>query len=255
MQRVTLYRFFCTECMTSYPQVKGYPLHEIMATRPITLESDTYYHVYNRGTNQMTIFREDADYRRFMLLLYLCNGTEKVNLSRTYRENDKEPLSVPELYKTDRGERLVNIGAYCIMSNHFHIFLNGCVKDGVSTFMQRVQTAYSMYFNKKYGRSGRLFQGTFRARHVDTDRYHDWLFAYIHLNPVKKIEPAWKEHGIVDVAGAKRYIEQYPYSSYIDYFVDGKRIESVILNADEFREEYRPDDFSTLAEDLRYYPQ
>lgn len=74
-----------------------------------------------------------------------------------------------------------------------------------------------MYFNTRYDRNGALFQGTFKATHVDTDRYLKYLISYIHLNPIKIIEPKWKETGIADRANAERYLETYEYSSYLDY--------------------------------------
>lgn len=64
-------------------------------------------------------------------------------------------------------------------------------------------TAYTMYFNKKYERTGSLFQGTFKAEHLDRDEYLKYIFTYIHLNPIKLIDPKWRENGIKNSTIAK----------------------------------------------------
>lgn len=95
--------------------------------------------------------------------------------------------------------------------------------------MQKILTAYTMYFNKRHDRSGALFQGKFKANHVDTDRYLNYLVSYVHLNPVSLIEPTWKETGIRDKREAEKYLDTYRYSSYLDY--SGKpRPESTIVS-------------------------
>lgn len=92
-----------------------------------------------------------------------------------------------------------------------------------------------MYFNMKYERTGKLFEGAFKATHIDSDEYLKYLFAYIHLNPVKLFEKHWKEYGIGDRLGAKHYLEQYTHSSYSDY-LGSKREEGYILNQQAFPE-------------------
>ena len=101
--------------------------------------------------------------------------------------------------------------------------------------MNKILTSYSSYFNKKYRRTGRLFEGTFKAQHVDTDEYLKYLFAYIHLNPVKLIDPHWKENGILDREGAEKYLLRYKYSSYLDY-LGQNRIENALLDKESFPE-------------------
>ncbi len=99
--------------------------------------------------------------------------------------------------------------------------------------MQKLQTAYTMYFNKKYQRAGSLFQGTFKAQHVTKDTYLKFLFAYINLNPIKLIDPEWKEKGIQNLVQAEKYLNDYMYSSYPD-LSGGDRAESKILNMSFF---------------------
>jgi len=117
----------------------------------------------------------------------------------------------------DRGEPLIDIAAYALMPNHFHLLVRQRKENGISNFMQKLMTGYTMYFNTKNKRTGTLFQGRYRSEHVQNDRYLKYLISYIHLNPIKLIDPAWKESGIVNSTRAKKFLEQYRYSSYIDY--------------------------------------
>lgn len=194
--------------------------------RKIIFSIDEFYHIYNRGNGKSAIFFDDHDRKRFQKLLYLCNGTTPVVFKTV------QSLALDEI---ERGEKLVDIGAYCLMPNHFHLLVREKIDGGISIFIQKLLTAYSKYFNKKYERTGTLFEGPFRATHADRDEYLKYLFAYIHLNPVKLIDKNWKENGIADRAAAKKYLENYPYSSHLDY-IGKERNERKILEQSAFPE-------------------
>lgn len=200
-----------------------------MAIRPYTFSIGEYYHICNRGTEKRQIFLDVRDRSRFLTLLYVCNNTDSI-LSRDI------PKDRP--FETERGEQLVDIGAYCLMGNHFHLLLHEKVDQGISTFMQKISTAYAMYFNRKRERTGSLFEGKFRARHADDDDYLKYLFAYVHLNPVEHIDPTWKEKGIANLKNIETYLSGYQYSSYLDY-LGVERAAGAILNRPAF-----PDYFS-----------
>jgi putative transposase len=119
------------------------------------------------------------------------------------------------------------------MPNHFHLLVHEKEEGGISAFMQKLSTAYSLYFNKKHNRTGKLFEGVFMATHANEDEYLKYLFAYIHLNPVKMIEPKWRDRGIVNMARVKKFLSDYYFSSYLDY-ASGARSEAVILNKNTF---------------------
>ncbi len=141
------------------------------------------------------------------------------------------------LDKIERGDTIVDIGAYCLMPNHFHILAREKIKNGISIFMGKLSTAYSMYFNKKHERTGKLFEGVFKATHANNDRYLEYLFVYIHLNPIKIIEPKWKDQGILNINNAKQFLEDYYFSSYFDYSKYGiKREDKLIIDKRNFPE-------------------
>lgn len=147
-----------------------------------------YYHVYNRGNSKMDIFREPQDYEFFLSLLkkYLTPG-KKIN---------DEGHVTPNYYGK------VELIAYCLMPNHYHMFVYLLEADGLVGLMRSVMTSYSMYFNRKYKRTGALFEGRFLASRITNDAYYWQVSRYIHLNPL-------------DIG---QDIFEYPYSS-VQYFV------------------------------------
>lgn len=175
---------------------------------------ENYFHIYNRGIEKRNIFLDYNDYRRFLVLLYLCNNTEPVDLRNLI---DNKGLTFEEMFNIKRKEILVDIGSYCLLPNHIHVLIKPRIEKGVSLFMQKLFTAYTMYFNKKNIRTGRLFESTFKAKIIERDEHLKYLFAYIHLNPVKLIEPEWKENGIKNFDKAKKFLNNYGWSSYLSY--------------------------------------
>ncbi len=192
-----------------------------MSLRKVPFVLNEYYHLYNRGNNKREIFHDHSDYVHFLNLLYLANS----DINFRVRE-------IKDIYATERGKRLVSIGAHCLMPNHFHILVRQPEKGDVSRFMQKLLTAYSMYYNTKYERTGGLFEGKFKSEHLDSDRYLKYVFSYIHLNPVKLIEPKWKETGIKHESSALAFLDSYSYSSYLDFLKAGRREELILDRAD-----------------------
>lgn len=209
-------------------------------TRKFKFSIGEYYHVYNRGTDKRVIFMDEEDRQRFSDLMFLCNSKRNI----IFRD-----IPIGEAYVFERGDTLVDIGAYCLMQNHFHILIREKIDKGVSTFMQKLLTSYSMYFNMKYKRSGSLYEGPFRANYVNNNEYLKYLFAYIHLNPVKIIDPMWKENGIRDKKTAKEHLSKYTYSSYPEY-LGVLREEGKILNRSAFPEYFsEPHSFEGFIDD------
>ncbi|MES2023797.1 MAG: transposase [Patescibacteria group bacterium] len=203
-------------------------------TRNIEFSIGEFFHLYNRGVDKRIIFDDINDYDRFMVLLYLCNSIEKVDIG----DYQKQGLTLSDFWELEKSDTLVEIGSYCLMPNHFHILAREKVQNGISLFMQKLTTAYTMYFNKKNNRTGSLFQGTFKGRHAMGDNYLKYLFAYIGLNPVKLIDKTWKEEGIKNLAETKKFLADYKFSSFIDH-CGSFRIEKSILNLENFPEYFQ----------------
>lgn len=218
-------------------------------SRIVEFAPEEFYHVYNRGTEKRKIFITRIDRERFLALMYLCNRQGPADLKLQGR-------TLLEIDETRTDEPLIDIVAYCLMPNHFHVLVHERCEGGISKFMQKLCTGYTMYFNRRHERSGVLFQGKFKATHVDNDRYLQYLIAYIHLNPIKLIEPKWKEVGIADRVRAEKYLEKYPYSSYHDY-LGTARAANMILERTVLPEYFSSgSDFkSFVTEWLNYKPE
>ena len=145
-----------------------------------------YYHAYNRGVEKRDIFLDEQDYTVFLHFLkqYLSPPPPAgVSLAMT-RLHLVRPRPIQSLYKE------IDVLAYCLMPNHFHLLLKQITIDGMTKLLQRLGTSYSIYFNKKYDRVGSLFQGTYKAVLITQDKYLLHLSRYIHLNPVfDKVAP------------------------------------------------------------------
>jgi putative transposase len=209
-----------------------------MSIRKVKLASGEYYHIYNRGNSKQKIFLNKEDYQRFVGLLYACNQKDNLKVNNLSKGQT--------LFDLEQVEPLVSMGAYCLMPNHFHLLVTQSKDINISIFMQKLSTSYSMYFNKKYKRTGSLFEGKFKAQHLYKDRYLKYIFSYIHLNPVKLIQKDWKEKGIKNKKEAGEYLNNYSYSSYLDH-KGTQRIQNKILDIKPFPK-YFPDKKSFLSE-------
>lgn len=177
----------------------------------MTFTTNCFYHVYNRGVEKRDIFNEQRDYQRFVHCLYEFNDYEAA-LPYNFLVNRKEILS-----KNRPRDILVHILSFCLMPNHFHLILQQVVDSGITKFMRKLGTGWTMYFNEKYDRSGVLFQGKFKAILIETDEYMLHLSRYIHLNPLELIEPKWKCKGLKNYSGGKDFLTTYRWSSLQDY--------------------------------------
>lgn len=130
---------------------------------------EQYYHIYNRGVEKRLIFLDDQDYRVFIGLL------------KKYLTGKAPPNHHRHRFSTFQDE--VQLLAYCLMPNHFHLLLYQQNELGISQFMRRLSTGYAMYFNNRYQRVGGLFQGSYKASLINEDAYLHHISRYIHLNP------------------------------------------------------------------------
>lgn len=199
-----------------------------MSLRRVNLIEGEFYHIYNRGNSKQEIFLDSEDYDRFTKLLYLSNSTTRVNFKE---DIVKKKIDV---WDFKRGNQIVTIGAWVLMPNHFHLYLTPAQGESlgepvVSIFMKKLCTAYTMYFNKKYNRTGTLFEGPFKSVHVSSENQARYLFSYIHLNPVKLIQKDWKEKGIKNKERVFKFLDSYKWGSYFDYMGINRK-ESKIIN-------------------------
>jgi putative transposase len=113
------------------------------------------YHVTARGVQQSTIFVDGRDRATLLAIL-----------SRALRTHECKAF------------------AYCLMGNHYHFVLQ-TRHANLSALMQRVNSLYSLTFNRRHFRCGHVFEGRFKALHVDADAYLLDVCRYVDLNPVR----------------------------------------------------------------------
>lgn len=146
-----------------------------------TFTENGIYHAYNRGVEKRDIFIDEQDYAVFLhLLKYYLSPLEVKNVHPLL---EFQNFSIVRPHPLANIEKEVELIAFCLMPNHFHLLLKQISIDGMTKLLRRILTTYSMYFNKRYKRVGHLFQGPYKAVLVQNDSYLLHLSRYIHLNP------------------------------------------------------------------------
>jgi putative transposase len=203
----------------------------------IYFENGEIYHVYNRGVDKRTIFNERDDYLRFLNYLEDFNNLKLI-------DREKEIVKKMTLRKRRSGDGkvqnceediLVEVLAFCLMPNHFHLLLRQKREGGISKFLQRITTGYTMIFNSKRKRSGSLVQGRFKAVHVGDQEYLDYLVFYIHFNPLALIDGGW----LGDKDGALNFLNNYEWSSHIDYLNSNNYYDGLLTNKEFVFENFK----------------
>jgi putative transposase len=173
-------------------------------------KSGGIYHIYNRGIDGKEIFRGEEDMAYFMEVIrrYLDEYKEEpengFKSERPYLRKHRQDMNLT-------GK--VDLIAYCLMPDHIHILVRQHSAEGITQLIRRVMTNYVMYFNKKYKRSGVLFENVYRAILLPDDRVVVGLSRYLHLNPVARVV---KRFGLVETVTVSSP-EYYMYSSYQNY--------------------------------------
>ncbi|MCC6323270.1 transposase [Candidatus Nomurabacteria bacterium] len=190
-----------------------------MAIRKVKLVEGEIYHIYNSGVDKRDIFIDDEDRIRFIHDLYEFNDKNPAPNLNDYLVRSKIKnleVGLPDMKRKPR-EVLVEILAYCLMDNHFHLLVRQVTTNGVTEFMRKMGTGYTNYFNQKYERNGALFQGKFKSVHIEKDAHLMYMPIYIHFNPLDLSFPEWRKGKIKEHKKALEFLDSYRWSSYMDY--------------------------------------
>lgn len=185
--------------------------------RNIKIAPGEYYHIFNRGVNKQLIFHDDTDRARFLfLILYFQSPIILQNISRPVKSYVKHRVfNIDEEKQKIIRSRFVELVAFCLMPNHFHLIIKENDENGIARYMQRVLNGYTKYYNTKYGKSGHLFQGPYKVIHVKNNEQLLYLSSYIHRNP-REIKKYFNREN------------KYQWSSYQD-FVNKNRFEKLLV--------------------------
>lgn len=195
-----------------------------MAKRKLSFLEHEVYFVFNKGNFSHDIFHDEQDYQRFLKIVFLSNGNKKFKYKDFLKYNKN-------IFEINVGDKIVNLISFVCLPNTFFFLLelkpqrfgkslgvNRHLDNNLSIFMKRVGSAYSMYYNKKYSKTGSLFEGKFKAEHVSDQSYFKYLFSLINLSPINLIQKDWKEVGVKDFEVTKKFLEEYKYSSFKYFF-------------------------------------
>lgn len=173
-------------------------------SRKIIFDSLYYYHIYNRGVDKRQTFYDKWDYVRFLESLKYFNNINSVGFYRKYliEKDVKNTCSASSLLAEQVNQQHIDLIAYCLNPNHFHLLVRQISENGISEFMHKVGGGYTRYFNEKYKRSGALFQGKFKAKPIKST--YDLMKVSVYVNCNAEI------HGIAKA-------ENWPWSGYLDY--------------------------------------
>jgi putative transposase len=183
--------------------------------RKTKFEKGEHYHIHNVGVDNRNVFVSKEDYDRFEAYLYLLNDTESQRAANFFVGKRHETI-----FENARAEQLVGIGAYSLLPTHFHLILTPLQSDGIPKFMQKLTTAYTMYFNDKYQRRGSLFEGTYKARAATSENHLKYLLALTHLAPAQLFNKKWFEEPIFRLEKMAGSIMDYRYSG-VDEYLSG----------------------------------
>lgn len=206
--------------------------------RNIKFATGEFYHIYNRGVDKRDIFMDTEDVGRFFVCMSIFNTKDPVGsiFENSFREDKSLGSRAP------KSEKLVNFVAFCLNQNHYHFILEPLVDNGIQKFMHKVSTGYTNYFNEKYKRSGSLFQGKYKAIHINSNEYLLHLSVYVNLN--------YKVHKNLN----KEWMKKMTISSFKEYVGEAHRsfcVKSIVLEQFGNAEKYKSFCEKTLPEILR----
>jgi len=178
-----------------------------------------FYHTYNRGVEKRKIFCDEKDHFRGVHDIYEFNDANAV-LNLTYRLKTKNYRDSISIDRKSR-ELLIDLFAWCLVSNHYHFFSRPKFKEGLAKFHQKFGIGYTNYFDLKYNRSGVLFQGKYKKVEVTNDAQASHLVCYIHSNLLDLWKSNWKEKGLTtfELQNALKFLKDKKnrWSSHQDY--------------------------------------
>lgn len=154
-----------------------------MPARNTPLVNGEIYHLFNRGNGSIPIFKSAYDYRKFIeIFLYYQNTNPPIRLSQFNNLLQDKKLQIEKELQIKK-DFLVEILAYCLMPNHFHLLVKQIKDNGIYNFARKISDSYSHHFNIKNERKGSIFEGRFKATRVETNDQLLHISRYIHLNP------------------------------------------------------------------------
>ncbi len=166
-----------------------------------------FWHLIGRGVDKRDIVLDDKDRVRFIHDLYVFNDLNPTPNFVLHRRHEV----------VRKREELVNIHAFCLMNNHYHLLVTECIEGGIPLFMKKLNMGYTKYFNERNERSGALWQGKYKKVLIERDAHFLYIPFYIHLNPLDYTHPKWRKGDVKKTHDALESLVGYRWSSHLDY--------------------------------------
>ncbi len=201
----------------------------------------SFVHVFNRGNRKQEIVRDDKDRWNFLQMLYYFNSDYAApNPMRTLQDLLKSDFNSKLLWPGEWPVRnpLVNVHAFILKDNHFHLIIEEIIEGGTTRFMRKLGTGMTNRFNTRYKETGKLLQGSYKARLIDDEDYFQYLFVYLHIKNAFEMYPGGLKQAFAYFDDAYEFAVRYPYSSLAHYVGHGP---SPIIDTDEMYRTAFPD--------------
>ncbi|MDO8551774.1 MAG: transposase [bacterium] len=178
-----------------------------MPRRNLFFANNEIYHLLNRSINQSPIFTTTRENQRFLELInFYRNANPPLSFSHYNRLSIEEKADF--LARLNKKEKLVEIFAYCLMPNHFHLLAKQLSDRGIQKMLSNIQNGYVRFHNLRNKRKGPLFESAFKAIRIENEEQFLHVSRYIHLNPSSSY--------LVKIGD----LLQYPWSSFPDYLTE-----------------------------------
>jgi len=169
-------------------------------------------HIIKRGARGMEIVRDNRDRLNFVRSIYILNDQHQNNNWRTYVVG--KPLFYrPESWPQRRP--LVSVLAWTLLDNHFHLLLKETEEGGIAKFMQRLGGSMTLAFNEKYNGRGSIFQGGYKGRVVETDKYLQYVHTYIVVKNTFDMFPGGCKKALPQFEQAWKFASGYRFTSFL----------------------------------------
>lgn len=211
-----------------------------MPQRFVPFVNNEYYHVFNRGVNKRKIFLDPSDYNKAVEILeyYLFSGhTQRFSYYARLSQSNKKS------YFKNITNQMAALVSYVLMPNHFHLLISQTEENGISNFLSLFQNSYTRYFNIKHKRIGHLFQGQFKATHIEDNSQLIHVSRYIHLNPLSS-----------HVVNSIDELEKYQWSSYPSY-LNPRTLQSNHIQNNIVLEQFQKQTYKNFVTERSLYQQ
>ena len=218
----------------------------------------SFVHIIKRGGRGLSIVKDNEDRDRFLLMLahfndvFMSESWYRDTVAHTGHRRFERPTHWPEK------EPLVDVVAFCLLDNHFHLLLREIQQGGVSHFMHKLGMGMTNSFNVKYNQTGSIFQGSYRSKTIDDDVYLRYVTAYIQVKNCLEMYPAGYNNALRNFDTAYEWATKYTYCSLGDFLhkycrnILSEDAISGLFSREEYKKFSRDFVYGRIGDNLRF---